>query len=311
MSQGITRCEVIIPNREGQPMYAVVTAPVEEPPRRRAVVFCQTGLQSKGGVGDYFRWLGDILSARGFHVVRFDQIGTGDSGGEISSGVTIDQYFNLVEAGACVRDTLAVLRWTKRELSTSEIYLWGQCDGAVTAALACARKPEMVTGLILLAMPVLYSDSGEVRDLDAGVAMRGYLRKLIRVQSYLRLLKGQSDLRLIRGTLASGVRKANRRLQHFLDGFTQKSTPDHLRFNWHFWDAFQQLMRGSKPILFLLCEIDNETPDFNHEFRYKVLDKHPEYTQLCTIKELPRADHSLVFEEGRAASSEAILEWLG
>ncbi len=292
-------------------MYAVVTAPDVEPARRRAVVFCQTGLQSKGGVGDYFRWLGDVLSARGFHVVRFDQTGTGDSPGEITSGVTIDEYFNEVEAGACVQDTRSVLSWTRRELATSEVYLWGQCDGAVTAALAGAEKPGDVTGLILLAMPVLYSDSGQVRDLDADVAMRGYLKKMTHAASYLRLLRGQSDLRLIRGTMASAVRKANRKAQHLMDRFTQKSSPDHQRFNWHFWDAFMTLMRARTPILFLLCELDNETPDFNHEFRYKVLDRHPEYTRLCTIQELPRADHSLVFDEGRAASREAILEWLG
>ena len=292
-------------------MYAVVTSPATEPSSRRVVLFCQTGLQSKSGVGDYFRWLGDILSARGFHVVRFDQTGTGDSPGEITTDVTIDQYFNQVESGACVQDTMAVLRWIEREMAVPEIYLWGQCDGAVTAALACAQQPAAIAGLILLAMPVLFSDSEEVRDLDADVAMRGYLRKLSNAQSYMRLIKGQSDLRLIRGTMASAVRKANRRVHHLFDKFTQKSTPDHQRFNWHFWDAFEQLMRERKQILFLLCEMDNETPDFNNEFRHKVLDRRPEYSQFCTIKNLPQADHSLVFDEGRSASREAILEWLG
>lgn len=293
-------------------MSAVVTAPAGEPPTRRAVVFCQTGLQSKGGVGDYFRWLGDILSGEGFMVVRFDQIGTGDSPGELTSDVTIDQYFNHVESGACVQDTLAVLRWTERQLPAGgEIYLWGQCDGAVTAALAGAETPERVAGLILLAMPVLYTDSEQVREVDADVALKGYLRKITKLRSYLRLVRGQSDLRLIRGTVASAMNQVRRSGRELVDRFRNRSTPDHARFNWHFWDAFQKLMQRRKQVLFLLCENDNETPDFDHEFRIKVLDRHPEYGRLCTIKELPRADHSLVFEDGRRASCDAVLGWLG
>ena len=141
--------------------------------------------------------------------------------------------------------------------------------------------------------------------------MKGYLRKIIKPHAYVRLIKGKSDMHLIRGTLASAVRQVRRIGQELVDRFSKRSAPDHERFNSHFWDAFQVLMRRRKQVLFLLCEIDNETPDFNHEFRTKVLDRHPEYLRFCTIKELPNADHSLVFEDGRRASGEALLEWLG
>lgn len=309
----IRRYEVTIPDAQGRPMYGVVTVPrgKPSPPGGRAVVFCQTGLQCKGGVGDYFRWLADALAAYGLTVVRFDQRGTGDSPGQVFAGSSIDAFFNQVEAGGFLDDTRAALRWTETQLAPEQIYLWGQCDGAVTAVLTCAEMPRSVAGLMLLAMPVLYSVPQQtVREMDAEVAMKGYLKKILRPASYLRLLRGKSDWRLIRGSLRSGARRLDRIRQQWMRAVSGTSVPDHERFNWEFWGAFQRVMKQHKPVLFLLCEIDNETPDFDHEFRAKVLDRRPDFTRHCTITRLPRADHSLVFEEGRVASREAIFEWL-
>ncbi|MBI2895810.1 MAG: alpha/beta fold hydrolase [Deltaproteobacteria bacterium] len=307
---------------EGARMAGILTAPSGKIDRRATVIVLQAGLLNKTGVGDYFRWLGDSLSAEGYHVLRVDQTGTGDSEGEIARDVPLDSYFRRIQSGVAKRDVLEQIRWVRENLRHREIHLLGQCGGCVSALLACAQEPNDVTSLVCIAMPVLYSEALDaVREGDAALAGRRYLEKLTSLESYRRLLGGKSDYRLLRASAVAALRRARRALVARLDErfhVTRTLTrlglrvaPDHPRFNAHVWEAFQVAMKAKKRILFLMAELDNETPEFNDELKAKVLDRVPAYSRLCEIRTLPRADHSLMFQDSRDASRERILEWLG
>jgi pimeloyl-ACP methyl ester carboxylesterase len=300
-----------IPNRQGLPMYAVVTRPAGDAEPREVLLFCQAGLQNKTGAGDYFRWLGDQLSGRGATVVRFDQTGTGDSPGEIGDDLELDRYFIKVQSGVSTDDTLDALRWARRTYPGARLYLWGQCGGCISALLACAREPQAVDGLVLLALPVLFSQQLEVvREHDAQVAWIGYLQKLTRPQSYLRLLRGQSEYHLIKAALLSATRNLRKHVLSSVESLRGDPVPDHPQFNHHLWEAFQEVMRQHKPVLLLMARLDNETPEFDDEFKAKVLDHRPAYRKLCSVRYLEQADHSLMLQEGRESSRDAILKWL-
>ena len=110
----IRRQVVAIPSgRDGgdTPMYCVISSPESAPPRPSVLIFSQAGLQNKGGVGDYFRWLADELAAHGHHVLRFDQPGTGDSPGELLQDEPLETYFVEVQKGISTADTEAALKW--------------------------------------------------------------------------------------------------------------------------------------------------------------------------------------------------------
>jgi pimeloyl-ACP methyl ester carboxylesterase len=309
---GLVRQAVEIPTRRGLPVSAVVTRPAEGPAPKSAIVFCQAGLQSKSGVGDYFRWLGDELAHAGHAVVRFDPFGTGDSPGEIARDVPLTEFFRIIQRGDFKDDTLDVLAWTRSTLAPSKVWLWGQCGGCVSATMACAEQPDGIAGLILLAPPVLFSPSeGTVREFDALVARKGYLAKLTSLESYRRFFSGKSEYKLLLAAARSYVREAEKRVRKAVEKYRKAALPDHAMFNWPFFEALQVAMRKRKRVLFLLAEIDNETPEFDSELRQKVLEKRPDYQRLCEIRYLPKADHSLMFEEGRVASRDAMLAWLG
>jgi len=289
-------------------MSAVVTRPSRPRPGGKALIFCQAGLQNKSGAGDYFRWLADALAEAGHVVVRFDPLGTGDSPGEIARDIPLDQFFVKVQDGVSVDDTVDAIRWTRAQEPGREVYLWGQCGGSVTATLACARAPEEVAGLVLLATPVLYSRSLEtVRSFDAKMAREGYVRKLLKPRAWLHLLGGKSEYRLLLAAALSVLAQARK---HPRGRSRNQPMPDHPLFNHKLHQGFCAVMRAGKPVLFLNAELDNETPEFNDEFKAKVLDPRPEYQRLCAVKSLARADHSLMFMEGRRLSRDVILAWL-
>lgn len=303
---------VSVTGSHGLVMYGVVTSPRARPARRRVVLFCQAGLQNKGGVGDYFRWLGDELASRGgFTVVRFDQTNTGDSQGEEVAEVPINDFFRRIQAGEFAPDTLDWLRWVHASLHPEEVILWGQCGGCISALMACAEAPERVGRLALLAIPVLWSPpSGTIREFDAVHARRGYLQKLLQPRAYLRLLSGKSEYGLIKAAALSALSQARRRAEQQLIRFRHRARPDHEMFNERLWEAFQRVMQQRKPVLFQMAELDNETPDFDNEFKLKVLDKTPAYARLCTIQYLEQADHSLMFQQSREDSRDRLLQWL-
>ena len=304
----LERCMVAIPNRVGLLMAATVVRARGRGGPMDAIVFNQTGLQNRGGVGDYFRQLADQLALAGYLVVRYDPTGTGDSEGLGLPDAPLDEYFCAVESGAHAEDAMDVNRWTRATFSPRRLFLWGQCDGALTAMFACEAQPADVSGLILLGLPVLHSSPlEEMRSFDAEMAWRGYLQRATSARSYLRRLRGESDYRFLAGAVKTRLRQLKRRLAARLKP-TYK--PDHARFNWNFWRAYRHMMELELPLLFLLCELDNETPDFNQEFRAKVLDNTPDSAARCSVVTLPRADHSLMTTDGRERALREMLGWL-
>ena len=312
MTGKVRRQAVTIPSDQpGVPMYGVLSSPAPAPTARRVLIFSQAGLQNKGGVGDYFRWLADALAARGYDVLRFDQVGTGDSPGELMQDEPLESYFLEVQRGISTADTTAALRWACERWPEADIILWGQCGGCIPSLEAAAAMPDAVQGLILLALPVLYSRPlDEVREADARVAGKGYLHKLRDPQSYLRLLSGKSDYRLITAAVRSVAQRARRQVSQQVERFRPGAQPDHELFNVQLWDALRAVMASRIPTLFLMAEIDNETPEFEQELQAKVLNKRPSWRDLCAVETLAQADHSLMFPEGRERSLAAMICWL-
>jgi alpha-beta hydrolase superfamily lysophospholipase len=69
-------------------------------------------------------------------------------------------------------------------------------------------------------------------------------------------------------------------------------------------------MAHGTPVLTLLAEKDDVTREFEAAFMRPVLDRDARYRQLCQVRVLPGADHSLLFDQGRHAALETIVGWL-
>ncbi len=244
--------------------------------------------------------------------MRFDQTCTGESQGEIIEALVMDEFYHRMQTGMSANDTQDIINWVNKEFSGTEVYLLGYCAGCHSALLASQKNLERIAGFIFIAVPVIYSfpqgQKEEFRQFETIVIRREYMRKLFQPASYLRLMNGKSDLGLMKDTLMHSIR-------NFLKNkvavkSTSKGIPDHPRFNTGFWNAFQNVVNERKKILFLMAEFDNETPDFNTEFKDKVLDKDPGRYTCCSIKYLLKSDHALMFEEPRKEAVNTITEWL-
>jgi uncharacterized protein len=122
-----------------QPLFGIYHPPAMKPARRTAVLLCNPFGQEAIRAHRIYRVMADRLSRSGFHVLRFDYYGTGDSSGEcreVSLERWIDDVFTATEE---LSDTAGVQRvaWVGLRL------------GATTIALASARRPAMLSDLVL------------------------------------------------------------------------------------------------------------------------------------------------------------------
>lgn len=98
--------------------------------RDEAVLLCYPGTQEYNMAHWAFRRLSGLLSREGFHVMRFDWSGTGDSWGSTSDG-TISRWLD---------DVSLAERELRDASGAASITLVGLRLGAAIGALACAGK---------------------------------------------------------------------------------------------------------------------------------------------------------------------------
>jgi len=130
----------VIPRFFGEPGRALFGAyhpPDARRDRRRGVVLCYPGPEEYRAVHWSYRQLAMSLASAGFHVLRFDYFGTGDSAGDTGSGDLEQWVSDIGVAARELQDVGAIER----------IGLVGMRLGAPLALAACAggvRVRELV-----------------------------------------------------------------------------------------------------------------------------------------------------------------------
>ena len=307
---------ITIKNNQQKKLYGILSYPPDEKNNNTIIIFFQGGIGTKTGVGDYLRIIADRFTKEGFTVLRMDQRGTGDSQGELPQGISMEDLFCSIQSGLFKDDSLKIIKWTAQKFYGYRLFLFGECGGAISQVLAGAEVPDLIDGLIMMACPVLYPPLQEdtigknaVRAFDAKIAILSYLRKSIEPRNYIRLLLGKSDWQLIWGSVRTLF---SIQLKSVLSRFcvnNENAKPDHDRFNWIAFEAFKQLIINKKPILFLLPQLDNETFEFETEFKEKVLIHKKDCKLYCTYTYLPETDHNIMFQKSRDLLCKAILNW--
>ncbi len=121
-----------------RPLFGIHHPPKSELVRNRGVVLCPAIGQDYMRTHRGFKQLAIQLSKSGFHVLRFDYFGTGDSGGE-STEATLEQWIN--DAGEAIEEL-------KDNAGVRQVSLIGIRLGAAIAAQAAQTHPD-VDSLIL------------------------------------------------------------------------------------------------------------------------------------------------------------------
>lgn len=187
---------VTIQNAQNLALFGTFHRPDQMTRNLPVVVLLSPGVKMRVGPGRLYVPLTRALNELRFPVLRFDFFGLGDSEGDLTDPMLADVY-NHIEVGRYVDDTLSGLQWLTANYGYERFILGGLCGGAITALLA-ADKDHRVEALLSLGMtvtlasnaatPAKYLTQGQLTSLR-----RGYYQRLIKPESWVRLLTLKSD----------------------------------------------------------------------------------------------------------------------
>jgi pimeloyl-ACP methyl ester carboxylesterase len=149
-------------------LFAIVTSPTGEERGTGVIVLAGGRYEQSSGRNRVARRLAQSLAAAGFHALRFDYHGVGDSTGQLAE-FALDEP-NLEDVGAAIAEL--------RRRGITRTALIGDCFGGRTA-LAAAAGDESVTALLLVSLPWrdLTRSGQRASIVSSKLSVRDYARK--------------------------------------------------------------------------------------------------------------------------------------
>lgn len=304
----ITGSLVEFENSQGHLLRGVLHEP--DPPVARGVCILLLSPGIKGRVGPHRLYL--KLAARlvpmGFHVLRFDYHGLGDSEGELSERALADMY-NSIQAGRYVGDTIAAMDWMQKTFGIRRFVGSGLCGGSISA-LVTAESDTRIECLLGIGLPTVLEGGPEnwarILTQQQIESLRGsYVRKVLDPKSWGRLVSGKSDYKVIwrvmRGWM-SGRKKAT------ASAAPAKAETDST--NPRFASAFLAMLRSRRPMLLLFSGADRLHGQFQENFEAHHADDLGPLKQHYQVQVIPDANHVLSDPAWVAELLRAAGDWL-
>ena len=303
------RC-VSFRNRQGMTLHGMLHEPHPAAARGLCVLLLSPGIKGRVGPHRLYLKIAARLVPLGFHVLRFDYYGLGDSEGELEEDLLADMY-NTIQAGRYVDDTVAAMDWMRSECGIDRFVGSGLCGGSISALLTAAEDRRIVS-LLGIGLPVVL-DGGEANwgrfltRQQALEARRGFFVRVFRPRSWWKFLTGRSNYRVIwRVTLrAFGLAKAL--------GLEPEPEPGGQVVddtNPLFAPAFFRLLGGGRPALLVYSGGDRLQAQFEEKFvernRSRIDPADPGYL-LHTI---PGANHIMSDSQWTAELIDVAAQWL-
>jgi pimeloyl-ACP methyl ester carboxylesterase len=200
---------------DAQPMlFGVVTEPVQEQGRRRAVILVNSGADYHIGAGRMYVTMARRWAARGYLALRMDLRGIGDS--DTPVGSAHDEVF---PAGA-VADIVAAVEFVRRHYGVREVTLAGLCSAGYHVLRAAVAGLEVNRILMVNPQNFSWREGMAVGDVQLIDVVKDDRRRTLSVATLQRLLSGKIDVATVariylqrtRMAVESAVRDAARAL---------------------------------------------------------------------------------------------------
>jgi dienelactone hydrolase len=272
-------------------IFGILTRPTVEPVGT-AVVLVPTGAGTRDSINRNRLWvrLARRAAGLGYHAVRFDYHGAGESTG-IEDQLRIDRPI--------VQDLDGAVEWVKSQ-GVAEFILVGSCYGA-RAALSYAPGAPGLRGLVLATPYLRDMAQGErvatLRAIEWSLGQ--YLRRAMSVR-VLRRLRDR-DKRRAYGTVAK--RKVAALGSRLLGRRAERASPN-------FLDPLGQVLDRNVPVLFLYGEQDDAYEEFEASKggRFgRLLERH---SARVDVDVLPGRLHAFSTVQAQDAAMERITNWL-
>ncbi len=131
------------------------------------------------------------LARQGVASLRFDLRGRGDSEGD-PDAATLDRM---------IEDTCAAIDLLRRRTNLDHVNLWGICSGGNVAIGAATLKPDVTRMVLLSTLPFIPQKKASEKVARTKKHAFGYLRKLVSLKTWKKLVSGAVDFGGIRKTL--------------------------------------------------------------------------------------------------------------
>ena len=258
-------------NRQGVVLSGLLHAPEAASARGVCVLLLSPGIKGCVGPHRLYRKIAARLVPRGFHVLRFDYHGLGDSTGVLDEKELLRVY-NAIQGGRYIDDTRAAIDWMAETHGVTTFVGSGLCGGAISALLTAEVDPR-IGSLLGLGMPTALEGSEEQwgRYLTRGQLDQlrvGYLQRLLEPWAWVRFLSGKSSYRVLW--------KSFRRL---VDGDAQPkaasatsgkavaaASPPRDNANPKFAPAFLSVLDSGRPALLVFSGADRHGAEFQEKF---------------------------------------------
>lgn len=277
-------------NRRGHRLHGILHEPDAASARGVCILLLSPGIKGRVGPHRLYLKIAARLVPLGFHVLRFDFYGLGDSEGELAERQLVDVY-NAVQAGRYVEDTIDAMDWMQAERGVRRFVGSGLCGGSLTALFA-AERDRRIECILGLGLPTTLDGGRENwgRHLTQGQLVevrQGYLRKLGSIGAWTRFLRGKSEYSVIWKTIRHGLRRRP-------DQPRAATAPDPLdNINPLFAPAFRAVAESRRPMLLVFGGNDRLQFEFSEKFEARNSDwieaRQPPYV----VKLIPDANHVL------------------
>jgi len=283
------RC-VAFANQSGQLLHGILHEPDPATARAVCILLLSPGIKGRVGPHRLYLKIAERLVPLGFHVLRFDYYGLGDSEGELSEIFLADMY-NSIQAGRYIGDTIAAMDWMQNTLGIRRFVGSGLCGGSISA-LATAQVDSRIDCLLGMGLPTVLEGGPEnwarILTRQQIVSLRGsYFGKLADPKSLLRFFRGKSDYKVIWKIVKQWI--ADRRAAPKTNVETPLSEVDHT--NPLFASAFMAMLESSRPMILFFSGADRlryqfaENFESHHEARIRNL------RHLYEVHLIPNANH--------------------
>jgi pimeloyl-ACP methyl ester carboxylesterase len=299
-------------NVDGETLFGIIQSPTDRKHdgARKGIILPNTGIHYRVAWHRLNVEFSARLARKGFHVMRFDPHGIGDSEGELDESQDMIRQFDIIQQGLFARDAICAVDVFLRKHSLDRIYLAGFCGGALTSMIAAGADPR-VNGVIYVAGPVTIDSEYELRRLHPVYAkelISSYIMKVLNPSSWYRFLTGKSDYRLIRQTLATTVNE--KKIQRGIIGEDVEGSKEGGTFNWKFLESFKACTSRGADILFVMAEVDPATYGFENYFRKRYLPEGNPYQGRYQCHVVKQANHTFTTRESRDDLYGTIESWL-
>jgi pimeloyl-ACP methyl ester carboxylesterase len=288
----------------GHPLCGILHAAGSEP-SPTAIVILSPGIKNRVAPHRLYVKMARRFESLGYDVLRFDPEGLGDSGGEIAFETAADLY-GSIQRGRFAADTRAALDWMRAARGTQRFVLSGLCGGAITG-LHAGQDDNRVVGLLGLGIPVILDGTDvdkrrHVTDGQLAGLRKGYLKRVFRLESLMRLLTFRSDIRLIWKSLMQPL-KASKRTE-------APDAEQGSNVNPTFAPAYDRFLTGGRKVLLVFSESDRLYWEYKEKFEAhnrSLVDRHAAASRIHVT---PDANHIFSFHEWQEDMLHAAVSWL-